>query len=290
MTLFFLLEHLQARLCQNADVTVRHSHLDILDIRADAERDVRNQGPGSRRPYEKILVAPFYPEADIDAGIPDLLVTERQFMRTQHRFGFRILRNDLVILVDQSFVENRFQGPPDRLDVVVVAGDVGCIHIHPVSHLFGQPSPSLAVVLDMMIDQRLCLGVEFTGSVLLDLGLVFQAQFFFHRNLHRKSVSVPSCLAGNLVPLHGFETTDDILDRAAEDMMHSRLAVHGRRPFVKRKKPVAGLVETFSENIVVLPEIENLCFDLAVGNAGGIFGKLVGHCCCHQGKSLYDRK
>ncbi len=176
-------------------------------------------------------------------------------MGTQNGLGFRILRNNLVILVDQTLVENRFQRPPDRLDVIVRTGDVGIVHIHPVAHLLGQLSPSLTVVFDMMIDQLLCFRVELSGAVLFHLGLVFQAEFFFNRNFHRQAVRIPPGFARHAVALHCLEAANNILDRPAENMMHSRLAVDCRRTFVKRKNLLSRFGKAFSENIMLFPEL-----------------------------------
>ena len=105
-------------------------------------------------------------------------------MRTQHRFGFRILRYNFIILVDQSLVENGFQSPPDRLDIVIGTGYVWIIHINPVSHPLGQLSPPFAIIVNMMIDKCPCLGIELSVAILNHLCLIFKTKFFFNRNLY----------------------------------------------------------------------------------------------------------
>ena len=105
-------------------------------------------------------------------------------MRTQYRFGFRILRYNFIILVDQSFVKNGFESPPDRLDIIIGTGYVGMIHINPVSHALGEFPPPFAIIINMMIDKCPCLGIEFPVAIRYNLSFIFKTKFFFYGNLY----------------------------------------------------------------------------------------------------------
>jgi len=89
---------------------------------------------------------------------------------------------------------------------------------------------------------------------------------------------IPSRFSGNQVSLHGLVTADDILYGTAEYMVHTGLAVNRRRAFIKRKN-ICGrsIIESFSENLMVIPVRQHLRFNRVAGEACGIFGKFLRH-------------
>ena len=106
---------------------------------------------------------------------------------------------DGITLVEQSLLIELLEQVPERLDVLVVVGDVGVLEVHPVAHLVGQLCPLvrvhhhiLAAGIVVVIDRNLLADV-----------FLRDAQRLLHAQFYRQAVCVPARLALHLEALHG---------------------------------------------------------------------------------------
>src|SRR5690606_24425076 len=161
----------------------------------------------------------------------------------------------LVVFDQQATVEQRFHDPPARLDVAVVVGDVSVVEVDPEADALGHRVPVLDVAEHVLAAQL----VEASDAVLLDLLLVGEAEALLDGDLHRQTVGVPAALAGYAVALHGLEAGEQVLERAADDVVHARLSVGRRRalvedPFALRRRAI----DRTTEDVLLVPELDDL--------------------------------
>ncbi len=53
-----------------------------------------------------------------------------------------------MTFIDQSLIKVAFEDPPDALNIVVVQGNVGIVHVQPITDAFGHPPPFLLISED----------------------------------------------------------------------------------------------------------------------------------------------
>ena len=135
-----------------------------------------------------------------------------------------------MTLVEQTFIPDLSERPPDRLNIVVMVGDVRVLHIRPEADAVAHDLPVALVGEDAV----LTLLDEILDAVLLDLRLAAYAERLFDLQLDRKSVRVPAGLAQYLIALHGAVSGDQILYRAGQNVTDMRLAVSRRRTVEER--------------------------------------------------------
>ena len=236
------------------------ANLDVFDVRIDGESDVGDQRPGSRCPDEEVRVFfAFDFRFDVDGRILDIAISERYFVRRQRRSAARAVELDLEALIDQSFFEITVQRPPDGFDVLVLAGDVGVLHVDPVAHAPCEVFPHVLVFEDGLA----AFGVELGDAVLLDLAFVLQPKLLLDFDFDGQAVRVPAGFAMNLESAHGLIAADQIFDRPGENVVDAGFAVRGRRAFVERVvgRILAGF-DAFLEDSVLFPVVENLLFEI----------------------------
>jgi hypothetical protein len=91
-----------------------------------------------------------------------------------------------------------------------------------------------------------------------------QAELFFHRDLNRQTMRVPTTLARDFETLHAFVTREQILKRSSQHVVHGGLTVRGGRPLVEDETGTIFGLRAF-EHILFLPELEHLRFDFLIG-------------------------
>ena len=162
-------------------------------------------------------------------------------------------------LVEQSLFVNLFERPPDRLDVIVVVGDVRMLHIHPITDAVAHDFPFFFIFPDAFF----AFVYERLDSVFFYLLLAVYAQQLFHFQLDGQTVGVPARLAQNRIPLHDFVARNYILHDAREDMTYVRLSVCGRRTVVKGERFLARVFFVcLFKNLVFLPKFKRFLFAL----------------------------
>ena len=151
-----LAEHLlDQRLGEDQGLAVDARARDVGDVGRDGDGDVAGQGPGRRRPDQQRLarlgpVLAEQREAHVYGGVLDVLVALRDLVRGERGAAARAVGDDLVALVEAVLVPELAQRPPDRLDVVVLEGDVGVVEVDPEADPLGQPVPLLDVLEDRL--------------------------------------------------------------------------------------------------------------------------------------------
>ena len=229
----------------------------VGDVCVHAEADVGGQRPGRGRPGEVGSVLILAAEAHGGGSFLHVLVALRDFVRSERGAAARAVGDDLVALVKQTLFVDLFERPPFGLDVVVLIGDVGVVHIRPVAHAVAHLLPLGLIFPDgllALLDERL-------HAVLFDLFLAVKAEEFFHLKLHRQAMGIPARLAQHVVALHGAVTGDDVLDGAGEDVADVRLAVCGRRPVKERVGlSAAAKLHALFKDLVFFPERERFLF------------------------------
>ena len=136
---------------------------------------------------------------------------------------------DLVAFVDEALVPEPLEHPPRRLDVGVVVGDVGVLHVQPDAGAVGHGLP----LADVAEDALAAAAVELLDAELLDLLLAGDAELLLDLQLDGQTVGIPSAAAQGPEPAHRLVAEDDVLERAGEHMVDARAAVRRRRPLVE---------------------------------------------------------
>ena len=250
-------------LLSRVGVVAPHGH--VVDLRADAERGVRRQGPGGRGPCQE---AGRSPTLHLGLGVEDAELPDDgrvlhvavasglvQLVRREAGSGGRRVGLDGVSLVEQALFVELLEQPPQRLDVFVVVGDVGVVHVDPVTHLSRQALPHAGVLHDGFAAGAV---VGLYRNRLSDV-LLGDSELLLHAQLHGESVGVPSGLAVHEISLLGLVSAEDILDRAGHDVVDARHAVGRRGALVEYEggMALAGR-DTLVERVVRIPLAEHV--------------------------------
>ena len=178
-----------------------------------------------------------------------------QFVRTQSRAGHRRVRLDGIALVEEAFLVQLLQQVPQRLDILVVVGDIRVLEVNPVTHLLGQVRPLLGVFHHLLAAR----GVVLIHANLLAYILLGDAQFLLHAEFHGQTVGVPTGLTLHLIALHRFVTAERVLDCTCQHMMDTRHAVGRRRAFEEQERFVAFTHGyTLMKEVFFLPLLQHL--------------------------------
>src|SRR5690606_24905924 len=158
--------------------------LRVGDVWSDRKRRVRHQRPGCSCPRkQRYAVVLDHWKSDEHAGILDLLVTQADFVRREYCSGARAVPLSLVSLVRESAFVDGLEEIPDRLNVVVLEGDVRVIHVDPVPHPGGERIPQILVAKYALAAG----GVVSLDAILLDLVAAGQTQLLFDLNFNGES-------------------------------------------------------------------------------------------------------
>ena len=147
------------------------------------------------------------------------------------------------------------ESPPLTFDVVVIVGDVGVFHVHPVSNTVGKLFP-LAKVLP---NGLFALFNKWLDTVGLNLLFAVDTKQFFHFQLNWKTVCIPTGFAKYVFALHHLVTGDQILDGTCQNVADVWLAVGCWWAVVESERAIAlGLC--LLEGFVLLPKLQHLLF------------------------------
>ena len=128
---------------------------------------------------------------------------------------------DGIALVEQVLVVKLLEQPPQAFDILIVVGDIGVLHINPVTHLMGKVCPLGGVHHHVLTATAV---VVLDGNLGTDVFLG-DAQFLLHAKFHWQTVGIPTSLALHLETLHGLETTEGVLQRACQNVVDTRMAI-----------------------------------------------------------------
>ena len=176
-------------------------------------------------------------------------------MRAQARAGRRRIRLNGISLVKITLVIQLTQKPPYGFDISVVVGDIGVVHVYPVTHTVGKRLP-LAGIFHYF--RAACCVVVIDADLLADI-LFSDTKVLFDAEFHRQSVGVPSGLALYVKTLHGLVAAENVLDRASHHMMYAGHSVCRRRPLVKDERWASfALLYALAEQTLAGPVIKHL--------------------------------
>src|SRR5688572_3673577 len=192
------------------------------------ERHVGDEGPRSCRPDEDSASgARLTPRSsvelqrDIHTGIPYILVALSDLVAGKRCPASRAVRENLVSTIQEILRMQRRQRPPYALHVVVRVRDVWVFVVEPVANARAQPLPVGAIPPHALATEL----IEALDADLLDLLFAADPQLLLDLDLHRQAMRVPPRLPEDAVSLHHAVATEEILDRAREHVMDTRLAV-----------------------------------------------------------------
>ena len=146
-------------------------------------------------------------EGDEDGDFLNGLVALRDFVARESGAAARAVGDDLVALVEETLFVDRLERPPDGLDIVVVIGDVGVLHVRPVADGVAHGLP-LALIFP---NGFLAFFNERKDAVFLDLLLAVEAEALFDLQLDGQAVGIPARLAQHVIALHRAVAGDDVL-------------------------------------------------------------------------------
>ncbi len=232
-------------------MAVRRLHPAVSLLRVHAQGHIGGQRPGRGGPCQEISVLPGYLKANHGGAFFHQLIALGHFLGGQGGTAAGAVGNDLKAFIQKSLVPDLFQRPPLGLDKIIVISHIRIVHVGPEAHCAGEILPHALVFPDALlafVDK----GFQAVG---FDLILAVQPQQFFHLDLHRQAMGIPSCLAGHHIALHGAVTGDHVLDNPGLHMADVGLAVGRRRPVIKSiGLPVFVFLQAFAEDIMFLPE------------------------------------
>ena len=235
----------------------------VRHIRVHRQGGVRQQGPRRGGPAEEGhpgLVA--QREAHVHGRVHDVAVAQRHLVRGQRRAAARAVGHDLVALVEQVLLPDLLERPPDRLDVLVVVGHIGVVHVDPEADPLGEPG-ELVHVLEHRLAAAL---VELRHAVGLDVVLRLDAQLALHLELDRQAVGVPARLAVDLVAAHGLVAREDVLEDPREHVVGARPPVCGRRTLVEDELRAAlAPADRLVEDVALAPALEHALLERGEG-------------------------
>ena len=175
-------------------------------------------------------------------------------MRRQTCSCFGRVRLNGVAFIQQTFVVKLSEQPPNTLHVFRSVGNVGVLHIDPISHFFGELVPDVGVAHDGLFTS-LVVGVYTDFGTDVFFG---DAEFFFYAELYRQAVGIPTCFAVYLLSFEGLVTAKDIFNGAAHDVVNTGQTIGRRRPFIKDKRGSSvALCHGLLKNGFFLPFFKN---------------------------------
>lgn len=118
--------------------------------------------------------------------------------------------DDFMSLVEESAVEEIFEGPPDAFDEALVVGDVGLAEIDPKADAFGESFPFLHVSPDAL----LALLDEGFDTESFDFVFAMDTEFFADFDFDGESVGIPAGFAQAMEAAHGSVAGEEIFDGA----------------------------------------------------------------------------
>ena len=264
----FAKDGVQQRLRQDVGLPIQ-LELAVVLMRVDAQGHVGGKRPGRGGPGEDIGILTAYDlEANRGRNVADLLVALRDLVAGERGAAAGAVGHDLEALVEQAFFPDLLQAPPLGLDIVVLVGDVGVLHIRPEAHTIGHFLPLVLILPHALF----ALGDEGLDAVGLDLWLAVQAQQLFHLQLHGQAVRIPAGLAQDVLALHALEARNQVLDGARFDVADVRAAV-GRGRAVEKGETLraVAVMEAFFHDAFALPEVQHFLFALDEVHVRGYF-------------------
>src|SRR5436190_8820625 len=195
------------------------------------ERGVAHERPRRGGPHQDPVSAFDHIQRHINRRILHVLVPLRDLVARQCRSAARAVRQDLVPARQQTFVEQRLEGPPHALDVLVGVRDVGVVVVEPVADPLAELLP-IVLVLEHALAAAT---VEFRDAERFDLLLAVDLELFLDLDLDGQTVRVPPRFALHVKAFRGAVPAKQVLQRAREHVMDAGPSVRRRRTIEEHK-------------------------------------------------------
>ena len=144
-----------------------------------------------------------------------------ELMRTQSGSRCRAVRLNGIAFVQQIFLVQLLQQPPDTFNVFVLIGHIRRLHIHPVSHFVGELIPDIRITHHRLSASFI---VFFDGQFDTDVFLG-DSEFLFDTQFNRQSMGIPTRFAFHAVPFEGVKPAKNIFDCTGHHVVNSRFAI-----------------------------------------------------------------
>ena len=180
-----------------------------------------------------------------------------------------------VALIEETALVEAFEKPPEALDITIVVGDVGIVHVDPVAHLVREVAPEVDVLHDLAAASGVILvDRDFGADVLLG-----DAEHLLDTELHREAVGVPSCFADHTEAALRLISAERILDGTRHHVVNTGFAV-GRWRAVKENEIGMSLplFQTVAESVFLLPLLGDFLAGLSEVKSL-VLGKSLAHEC-----------
>mmetsp|Transcript_5114 Transcript_5114/g.7795 ORF Transcript_5114/g.7795 Transcript_5114/m.7795 type:complete len:530 (-) Transcript_5114:157-1746(-) len=245
-------------------------NLNVGELGVDGASQVGGQGPGSGSPCQQAGLGVLQQrEGDIDGGILSVLVVGASLEVGEYGVASGGERHNSGATVDEIFIEDLLESPPDGLHEVAVHGLVVIFEINPSS----EPADNLLPLLGVRHDDFAASSVVLLHSDLLSLDGGLDVVLLVDLVLDGQAVAIPS--ESSLAVMSGLSGISGhaVLDGTSGDVSVMREASSERRPIVEGVGlPAFREFELLVESIDLRPVGEDLLF---LGGEVGSFGNFV---------------
>ena len=206
-----------------------------------------------------------------DRRVLNVLIVRRRLEVRQHRAELGRDRHHLDALIDQAFVPQLFDDPPDRLHVPDVHRLVVVVEIDPAAETRDRVTP----LRDVTLHDFAALGVVAGDAELRDDLGRRDTELFVDLVFDRQTVAVPAEATQHIASLHRPVARHHVFQRRRHQMPVVRQTGRERRAVVEDVRLlVARVLERFAEQITVTPEIQNRVFHChEIERAGWCFSR-----------------
>ena len=185
---------------------------------------------------------------------------------------------DGVALVEQAFLIELLEQPPQRLYILIVVSDVRIVEVYEVAHLFRQVTPFLCEhhhILTALLVIILCRDV-FLRCLIVDIGLG-DTQFFLHTQFYGQTVCIPTSLTLHLIALHRLIAIEGILDGTSQHMVDAWVTVsRGRTLEEYELRTALTLFDRAPEHVFLSPHLQDVIVDFGQIQTT-VLGKFLSH-------------
>ena len=154
----------------------------------------------------------------LDVPIASRLV---QLVRAETRACSRRVGLNGIALIEVALFVELLEQVPQRLDILVVIGDIRIIEIYPITHLLRQVRPLFRVFHYLATAS----GVVFIYADLLADILFRDTEHLLYAQLYRQTMGIPSRFTTNLIALHRLKAAERILNRTRHHVVNTRHTV-----------------------------------------------------------------
>src|SRR5262245_50905184 len=165
-----------------------------------------------------------------------------------------------MTFIYEAFVPQLLESPPHGLHEWEVHRAIVITEIHPASHAADGFLPFLGIAQNDFAT----LSVEASDAEAFNIAFAVEAQCLLDFHFDRQAVAIPAKAPFDVAATHSPESRNNVLDRARKEMAIMRKSSGKRRAVVKNERRLMEcLSKRFSKNLLLVPEVECLEFNLS---------------------------